>query len=31
MSGFAGQTIGAFGKEKFIYTVQDPIGVCGQM
>ncbi|KAG7528985.1 hypothetical protein FFLO_05843 [Filobasidium floriforme] len=26
-----GSTIGAFGTEKFIYTVQDPIGVCGQI
>jgi aldehyde dehydrogenase (NAD+) len=26
-----GQTIGTFGKEKFIYTTHEPIGVCGQM
>lgn len=28
---FFGQTINHFGGEKFAYTVQVPIGVCGQM
>lgn len=26
-----GQTINQFGKSKFAYTVQQPVGVCGQM
>lgn len=26
-----GQTIDAFGKDKLIYTLHEPIGVCGQM
>ncbi|KAJ9111112.1 hypothetical protein QFC19_001311 [Naganishia cerealis] len=26
-----GQTIDAFGKDKFIYTLHEPIGVCGQI
>ena len=26
-----GTTIDNYGKEKFIYTIQQPIGVCGQM
>lgn len=26
-----GQTIDAFGKEKIIYTLHEPIGVCGQI
>ncbi|ORY21001.1 aldehyde dehydrogenase domain-containing protein [Naematelia encephala] len=26
-----GQTITSFGKEKFVYTVHQPIGVCGQI
>lgn len=28
---FFGQTINHFGKEKFAYTLHQPIGVCGQM
>jgi aldehyde dehydrogenase (NAD+) len=28
---FFGQTIPHFGKEKFVYTLHQPIGVCGQM
>jgi aldehyde dehydrogenase (NAD+) len=27
----AGQTIDSFGKEKMVYTLHEPIGVCGQM
>ncbi|WVQ81729.1 hypothetical protein IAT38_003854 [Cryptococcus sp. DSM 104549] len=26
-----GQTISSFGKEKFVYTIHQPIGVCGQI
>lgn len=26
-----GQTIDHFGKDKFVYTLNQPIGVCGQM
>lgn len=26
-----GQTIDAFGEDKFIYTLHEPIGVCGQI
>jgi hypothetical protein len=26
-----GQTIDNYGKDKFIYTIHQPIGVCGQM
>lgn len=29
--GLTGQTIDAFGKDKVIYTLHEPIGVCGQM
>lgn len=29
--GIVGQTIDAFGKDKLIYTLHEPIGVCGQM
>lgn len=28
---FFGQTIPHFGKDKFVYTIHQPIGVCGQM
>jgi aldehyde dehydrogenase (NAD+) len=28
---FYGQTIPHFGGEKFVYTIHQPIGVCGQM
>jgi len=28
---YFGQTINHFGGEKFAYTLQVPIGVCGQM
>lgn len=28
---FHGQTVPHFGNEKFVYTVHQPIGVCGQM
>lgn len=28
---FFGQTIDTFGKDKLIYTLHEPIGVCGQM
>lgn len=26
-----GQTISHYGKDKFVYTLHQPIGVCGQM
>lgn len=26
-----GQTVSSFGKEKFVYTLHQPIGVCGQI